>query len=218
MKYICIYSRTPVPGKTKSRLAKVIGPESAADLAGAMLSDLCGVVSTLGSLVHQIWYPPECDPTIFDRFLPCGFTLHKQKGKDLGERMCDTFGQLLQSNPGDQAVIIGSDCVTFSRTSLEAAFSALDTSDIVIQPSEDGGYVLIGQSLWCPEIFSDIPWGNESVFGRSMTRIKNAGISCRKLPLSFDVDTVTDVARIRQLVVEKDYPRTSAWLRNNSIK
>ncbi len=217
MKYICLYAKPPVAGETKSRLAKKIGGVAAAELAGAMIKDVCAAVLEVSEAIPQLWIPPDCTQELFHGYAPSEFTVHRQRGNDLGERMSNTFFDLFADIEEEaQVVIIGSDCITHDHKSLVRAFAALDASEVVLQPASDGGYVLIGQSHWRPEIFEGIDWGSSDVFQQSIGNGIRAEITYELLPESFDVDTIHDVHVLKEFV--RDHSRTHVleWFKANN--
>ena len=215
MNYICIFSKPPIPGRTKTRLAKAIGAEAAATLARAMLQDLCEVVLQVEYAVPQLWYPPHTHPRDFNNAIPTPFTFHQQCGNDLGERMFQTFSQLLREDSRNRVIIIGGDCITHTAGALYMGFSDLDRYDVIVQPADDGGYVLIGQSHCCADIFKDINWGNKDVYGKTIERLRRAEISYKQLPSTFDVDCVDDLRKIRLFIEKHKRPNTSTWIKQS---
>ena len=216
MNYICLYSKAPIPGQAKTRLAKSIGPLAAAELARAMLIDNCDVASNVDGVRRQIWYPPENSINDFSDLMPKGFTLHRQKGTGLGERMSFTFKELLK-NEGNKAIIIGCDCITHTRNSITSAFKVLESSPLVLQPSTDGGYVLIGQSFWNPNVFIDIDWGSNSVFEQTMQKIAQLKVDYELLPTTFDIDRIDDLSKVNYIARDGNSSNTIKCLKKNGL-
>ena len=213
---ICLFAKPPVAGRTKRRLAAGIGDAAAADLSRAMLQDMCDCILDVDNAEPQLWTVPDAVPEDFnDGLVPDRFTFQRQHGNDLGERMAFTMESQLSTGKGQdrsRVLIIGSDCVSHSGESLAAAFDQLADEEIVIQPAADGGYTLVGQSRYCPEMFSDVDWGTESVMDTTRLRLADAGRSWSELPQSFDIDDVSDLDILRRFLSEHCRPRTSAWL------
>ena len=91
----------------------------------------------------------------------------------------------------ESAVVLGSDAPTLPATHVDQAFNLLVRSEIVLGPSTDGGYYLIGLSGPHPEVFAGIDWGTDSVFARTLER--TAGLTLDLVPLWYDVDTPEDL-------------------------
>ncbi len=214
MDFLCLYAKAPKPGETKGRLANVIGNVAAAALSQAMLSDLCHMTIPLAGINRQLWIPPENQTEDFFNIIPPGFTFHQQQGEHLGARMSHTFQQLLTPAGSHRAVIIGSDCITHNHHNLLQAFAALKDYEIVIQPACDGGYVLIGQSQWHPELFTGIDWGSGMVYSETLKIIEKNCLSHLSLPVSFDIDTIADLERLRNYLIAHPRPETARWMNN----
>jgi glycosyltransferase A (GT-A) superfamily protein (DUF2064 family) len=103
------------------------------------------------------------------------------------------FTQMLALCP--RAVIIGCDLMALSAALLDDAARALDSADVVAQPTEDGGYALIGLRAARGELFQGIAWGSPSVWRQTRERINATGLRLAQLPLTWDLDTPADLLR-----------------------
>lgn len=116
------------------------------------------------------------------------------------------FEQRFESHLGDQrsanssiakVVVIGSDCPQLGQNLMRAAFDELEQNEMVIGPSTDGGYYLIGMRKHCFNVFANIPWSTSSVLADTIRQIEAQGISYGLLPPLTDVD---DDASLQTLV------------------
>ena len=96
-----------------------------------------------------------------------------------------------------KVVVIGADCPQLSQVVIQDAYQALDDHDVVIGPSTDGGYYLIGMRERCFEVFSNIPWSTPTVLEQTIQLLENQGIVYRLLSPLTDVD---DFASLLELV------------------
>jgi rSAM/selenodomain-associated transferase 1 len=128
-----------------------------------------------------------------------------QAGADLGERMLAAFRAVFDDGI-DRAVLVGTDCPALSATHLERALRMLRRKDIVLGPSVDGGYYLVGASRVHPALFKDVPWSTDAVFQQTMTIIRRQGLRCALLPVLRDVDKEEDLEhyRARGCVLEEE--------------
>jgi glycosyltransferase A (GT-A) superfamily protein (DUF2064 family) len=94
------------------------------------------------------------------------------------------------------ALVIGSDCPALTPDDLQAAARSLATHDAVLQPAEDGGYVLVGLAREVPGLFEGIRWGEERVMRDTRTRLRAAKATWRELPARWDVDRPQDYQRL----------------------
>jgi hypothetical protein len=92
-----------------------------------------------------------------------------------------------------KVVLIGSDCAELTKDIIENAFQALEHSDVVIGPSFDGGYYLLGMSSFEPDLFENIAWSTPSVFEQTIAKAGQLHLSIAMLPRLNDIDTQEDL-------------------------
>ena len=102
-----------------------------------------------------------------------------------------------------KVVLIGSDCLEVDSDTLERAFAALNENEVVLGPSFDGGYYLVGMSVFRPEIFRDIAWSTETVLEQTIERMTAEGISHSLLEQKHDIDHREDLVQLRDRMNEK---------------
>ena len=107
---------------------------------------------------------------------------------DLGARMREALVQELDAG-ASAAVLIGTDIPSLPVHHITQAFDLLRAKDVVLGPSIDGGYYLVGVSKSTPEIFEDVEWSTPSVLTQTIDRIQRAGNTLGLVPPWFDVDT-----------------------------
>ncbi len=131
-------------------------------------------------------------------FLEPAPVLRPQCAGDLGAKMRSIVVDLAAEGFG-QVVLVGSDIPTLPDAHVAAAFAALDACDqIAISRAKDGGYVLLGLDALYAELFTDIAWSTASVYDTTVKRARERGRSVHELPPWYDVDTVSDLVRLRQ--------------------
>jgi glycosyltransferase A (GT-A) superfamily protein (DUF2064 family) len=96
-------------------------------------------------------------------------------------------------------VVIGTDCPELPAALLDEAFRSLERQDLVLGPTHDGGYYLVGLGRLAPEIFRSIPWGSPSVLATTIERASAGGLSVTRLPNLGDLDTPDDLERLAGL-------------------
>lgn len=126
------------------------------------------------------------------------FKNHLQQGEDLGSRMHHSIHQVLQMH--QKAVLVGSDIPRLSQTILREAFQSLNRHDLVLGPSADGGYYLIGMKKPHPEIFALDQWSNPQVFEQTCQIARNKGLTIALLPMLHDLDTAADLVHFPELL------------------
>ena len=186
---LLIFIKNPQLGKVKTRLAASIGDQKALEVYRKLLSKTHQATSSL-SCARQVWYSNFIEED--DCWAPGDYQKCLQQGSDLGDRMKNAFRQAFED--GYQGVvIIGSDCPDIKPEILKQAFTQLSQRDVVIGPSRDGGYYLLGMSSFYGRLFDGIEWSTPFVFEQTKARIKQLGLSCDTLPTLNDIDTVEDL-------------------------
>jgi uncharacterized protein len=196
-----VFAKAPVPGQVKTRLAHDIGPVAAAALYRRLGRQV--VAAAVGAGYRTIvWFTPpagrDAVRTWLDGLGVAAFS--PQANGNLGTRLAHAFGRSFAA--GDCAVvIIGTDAPGVNRRIVAAAFRALRAHDVVLGPSLDGGYYLIGLSTPQPALFRAIPWSTRGVLRVTEGRARALGLSVRRLPPLRDIDRAQD-ARAMGLLSE----------------
>ena len=200
---LIVFARAPsAPGKT--RLTSGLAPEVAASLRRALLADTLAEAAATGGAICLCYTPETAAAELQDLvrdegFVDAGFLV--QSGADLGARMKEAFRACFAS--GDEhAILIGSDLPTLpGEFIVDAAAALVSPADVVLGPSEDGGYYLVGVSRTRADaaldaLFSEVPWGSPDVLARTLGRLREAGLRVELVAPWFDVDTPEDLARV----------------------
>jgi hypothetical protein len=195
---LIVMAKAPVPGKVKTRLCPPLSPEIAAELYRWFLIDIFQRVASLQEIIKVIAYAPVGTEVLFRDLLPPGkFLLIPQRGQDLGERMANLFEDLFRFGC-DRVSLIGSDLpnlpLEFLRESLEQLKKP--DVDVVLGPSEDGGYYLVGLRKLHAEIFRGVTWSTNTVLAETLARIHQLGLKEVLLSAWYDVDTLLDLRRL----------------------
>jgi rSAM/selenodomain-associated transferase 1 len=141
---LIIFTRYPVPGKTKTRLIPALGAEGAADLQKQMTEHTLERMRPLTEkgMEVQILFDGAEDGEMV-QWLGGGFALAPQGEGDLGERMRLAFSGCFETGV-ERVVIIGTDCPSLGAEDVEEAVDLLEENTLVLGPATDGGYYLIG--------------------------------------------------------------------------
>lgn len=189
---LAIFTNVPIVGQVKTRLASTLTLEGAAALYRGFLLDTVSLAMRVGRCKTFLVYTPrEASPVLQD-MVEQPIDLIPQSSGDLGSRMNDAFKDLL-ARGYELPVIIGGDLPTLPLSRLRTAFLALERSPVVLGPSLDGGYYLIGLRALQPELFEGIAWGTPQVLGQTIDRINRLGLEVRCLEPWYDVDTAEDL-------------------------
>ena len=188
---LALFGKNPLTGEVKTRLGKVIGMEKARKLYVAFLKDLVAQHQNQGYSFSFFVPSPETFDTKEISSQP--FVVEPQLGKGLGERMYDAFSKLLKEH--DKVIIIGGDMPHLSSLQVHKAFEILDKAEVVLGPSEDGGYYLIGMKQAHHELFSNMTWSTDRVLKETIQRANVLNLNYTLLPWLNDVDTAKDLPK-----------------------
>lgn len=186
---LVIMARYPESGAVKSRLAASVGAAAACDLYRAFLQDLDRRLR--GGHWHLVWAvtPPG---SRLHEVLPADGDRHyiDQRGAGLGERMATAFADLFAAG-WRRVLMIGGDCPELDAAAVAAADSALADCDVVVAPTVDGGYALIGLAA-CRDVFAGVAMGTPQVMAQTRAACRRDGLRLRELPQWRDVDELAD--------------------------
>ena len=186
---LIIFVKNPKLGKVKSRLAKSIGDMNALSVYKKLLKMTKEIVIDLefdkrvcySDMIEQedLW-----DNGIFQKGL--------QKGDDLGLRMYNAFKDASEDSY-QKICLIGSDIIELTDEIIIKAFSLLDEHDIVLGPSFDGGYYLIGMKSPTKVLFENIKWSTGVVLAETINEIHKLKLNYALLPTLNDIDEIEDI-------------------------
>lgn len=184
MNTLVIFAKYPEIGKVKTRLAKDIGEVKSRDAYQDFISKLIEEHKGRSYKLVIAFTPSDKKESFIELF--GGLEYIDQGNGNLGDKLYSTFNKL-EGN----VIIIGSDLPDLSYMDIENAFIELDKNDIIIGPAYDGGYYLIGMKK-AYNIFSDIEWSTEKVFGKTIEKIESIGLKYKILQMKRDIDTIED--------------------------
>ncbi len=195
---LLVFAKAPIPGQVKTRLAGQLGARGAALLYQQLLRRTLHIARAARLGPVELWCAPDTRHGFFNACRrQYGVRLRPQGTGDLGQRMNRALHRTLAD--GHPAVLIGGDGASLGAEELRAAFEYLAAGRAaVLGPAADGGYVLVGLSQPCPEIFRGIAWGTETVLGATRRRFARAGVDWAELPSGWDVDVPADLRRLRR--------------------
>ena len=190
---LIVFGRYPVPGVAKTRLIPVLGRVGAASFHRMMTERIVSLASSFAGgrgIKVEVCFEGG-DELKLRRWLGYGTRLSAQSPGDLGEKMYHAFARAF-ANGARRVVLVGTDIPGLNESHLETAFNILESKDLVLGPSKDGGYWLMG--LKTPvDLFQGIKWGSEDVLEKTLIQAKEKAMSVYKLDPLTDIDTVGDL-------------------------
>lgn len=187
-----VFAKQPVAGQCKTRMAAVIGGDSAARVAEAFLRDTAARFDRTGGARCLAYTPPTAEARRSFEGLGGGrYELWPQPEGDLGLRLAAFFEEGLARS--DRVVVIGADSPSLPIEYVERAFALLHDVDCVLGPAADGGFYLMGLRRGNDRLWGGIEWSTPRVLGQIVERIIEARFSLSMLPVWYDVDTWDDL-------------------------
>ena len=195
---LIVFAKNPIPNQVKTRLLPKLSADQAASLYCAFLMDWCETLAELSNVDVVIAYTPPESQSDLQALIGNNVTYIPQTGTDLGARLTSAT-QWACDNGYKKILIVGSDSPTLPLSYISQAILSLNFCDIVIGPSMDGGYYLIGFSsdnlnVVVPYIFEEIAWSTAHVLRQTVERIHTLNATFKLLPPWYDIDTPEDLA------------------------
>jgi rSAM/selenodomain-associated transferase 1 len=179
-----------VPGEVKTRLTPPLDPDEACRLYAAFLEDMAQLAVELPDLSPTLFLVRNANQAACGRLLPDWQHSWQVEG-DLGRRLEAALNELHEA--GDRAVIVGSDHPDLPNSLVRAAYDALAETDLVLGPTPDGGYYLIGTRQAHRDLFEEIEWSSPHTAEQTEQRARQRGLGVARLETWADVDSWQDV-------------------------
>lgn len=190
---LIIFAKAPIPGEVKTRLCPPLDPEEAASLHGSLVLDAIERTKGLQGVTLYVASAPDISHPFFKvmegRY---GARLLEQRGPDLGSRMRLALQDAFDDGCRE-VLLTGTDLPTLPRANLVEGLKLVKGHDVVLGPTPDGGYYLIGLRKPAPTLFEGIVWSTPTVFAETRKKVEAAGLSLGLLPECRDLDTPDDL-------------------------
>jgi uncharacterized protein len=191
---LAVMAKAPIPGTVKTRLAPFLSIEEAAQLSRALLVDQLEHLRAISTADFYLVFSPSDARKMMRQLAPLSFELLPQTEGDLGARMKHAFATLFAKGY-ERIILIGGDLPPVPLAYFDEAFEFLNGPErrVVLGPSRDGGYYLVGLNLRLPEIFEAMTWSHNQVLSQTLAKIVSHGVEHHLLPSWHDVDTLEDL-------------------------
>jgi rSAM/selenodomain-associated transferase 1 len=201
-----VMTKAPRAGSVKTRLVPPLTRDQAAQLNICFLRDTAAAILGAGENGRGIavYTPVGAEPD-YNEILPPGFELLAQRGDGFGERLKFAVEDLFQIGFGSVCLIDSDSPLVPPKTYRDAArLLSMPGDRIVLGPSDDGGYYLIGLKQSKPQLFEDIDWSTERVLEQTKARAAELGVGIELLPASYDVDDDRSLRRLCHDLLDGD--------------
>ena len=203
---LAVMAKAPKPGHVKTRLSPPLNPQQSAALNIAFLRDTMACLQEVAAMVDAdpiVSYTPAGAERDFEEIVPYEVHLVPQRGEGFGERLQHTVEDLFAA--GFRAVcLIDSDSPTVPSAAYVSAVEWLLCGEdcVVLGPSQDGGYYLLGVNASHPALFADIAWSSAAVLEQTLQRARAVELPAHLLRTWFDVDDGQTLVRLFRELAE----------------
>ena len=207
---LVIMAKAPRPGMVKTRLAQSLPVEAVAELYRCLLDDTMALAHSLSAVEVAIM----CPAADVEDLAPLERCVVAQQGEGLAAGLTSVFGHFAAGR-GRRVVAFNSDSPHLPASVLESAFEALTAHDVVVGPTHDGGYYLVGAKAAHPGLFEGDGMGTDSALEALLARARGLQLSVGLTDPFYDIDVKADLARLATelLLAPARAPRTAAWLK-----
>ena len=210
---LVIMAKAPRHGMVKTRLTPGLSPEAVTAFYCCLLKDTLALARSLGDVEVAIMCP-DSDVNELVQLAGNPARVIAQKGKGLAAGLDSVFAHFAE-RPQRRTIAFNSDSPHLPRSVLEDAFETLAAQDLVVGPTHDGGYYLVGAKASHPTLFAGDGMGTSSALERLLSRARALDLSVGFAPPFYDIDVVDDLTRLAAelRLAPARAPRTAAWLK-----
>lgn len=213
-KVLVIMAKAPRLGAVKTRLVPSLSPQAVTDFYCCLLEDTLRLARSLSN-VEVAMMCPESDVKELAEFAGSGTSVIAQKGEGLAAGLTSVFTHFAAAHQR-RIIAFNSDSPHLPHSVLEDAFETLAGHDIVVGPTHDGGYYLVGAKASHPTLFANDGMGTSSALDRLLSRIKALELSVGMAASFYDIDVADDLTRLgaELRLAPTRAPRTAQWLKD----
>jgi len=211
---LVIMAKAPRLGQVKTRLTPSISPAAVTDLYRCLLDDTLAMARSLKDVEVAI-VCPNTDVDELTQFAGDEVGVVPQKGTGLAAGLTSVFAHFTE-NHQRRTIAFNSDSPHLPPSVLEEAFEKLIANDLVVGPTHDGGYYLVGAKTSHPALFAPDGMGTSSAFDRLLSRASTLGLSVDLSDPFYDIDIADDLSRLSTelSLAPSRAPRTAHWLKD----
>jgi uncharacterized protein len=210
---LVIMAKAPRPGEVKTRLASSLSPEAVIALYCCLLDDTLALARSLGDVGVAVMCP-DSDVNELARLAGHQASIVAQKGEGLAAGLTSVFAHFAEDHKR-RVIAFNSDSPHLPRSVLEDAFETLAAHDVVVGPTHDGGYYLVGAKASHPTLFAGDGMGTSSALERLLSRARALELSVGFADPFYDIDVADDLTRLAEelRLAPARAPRTAVWLK-----
>jgi rSAM/selenodomain-associated transferase 1 len=211
---LVIMAKAPRPGAVKTRLATSLSPAAVTAFYCCLLDDTLALAQSLSDVEVAIMCP-DSDVTQLAQLAGREVSVVAQKGEGLAAGLTSVFAHFANDHQR-RVIAFNSDSPHLQRSVLEDAFETLAAHDVVVGPTHDGGYYLVGAKASHPTLFAGDGMGSSSALERLLARVRALELSVGFADAFYDIDVADDLTRLAEelRLTPAKAPRTAQWLKD----
>jgi hypothetical protein len=206
-------AKAPRQGEVKTRLTPSLPLQAVTAFYRCLLEDTLALAQSLGNVEVAIMCP-RADVEELSRLAGNQASVVAQKGEGLAAGLTSVFAHFAEDHQR-RTIAFNSDSPHLPRSVLEDAFEMLAAHDVVVGPTHDGGYYLVGAKASHPALFEPDGMGTSSALETLLSRAQDLGLSVGFADPFYDIDVADDLTRLAAelRLAPTRAPRTARWLR-----
>ena len=210
---LVIMAKAPKPGAVKNRLTPRLSLQAVTAFYRCLLDDTLALARSLVGVEIAIMCP-DSDVNELASLTGQGVRVVAQKGEGLAAGLTSVFAHFVEG-PQRRIIAFNSDSPHLPRSVIEEAFEILRAHDLVVGPTDDGGYYLVGAKASHPTLFSGGGMGTSSTLDRLLSRARVLELSVGFEDPFYDIDVADDLIRLAAELqcAPARAPRTAVWLK-----
>jgi len=220
---LVIMAKAPRPGAVKTRLTSSLSPEAVTVFYCCRLDDTLALARSLGDVEVAVMCP-DSDVNELAQLAGSQVSVVGQKGEGLAAGLTSVFAHFAPAHQREdhrndahqrRVIAFNGDSPHLPRSVLEDAFETLAAHDVVVGPTHDGGYYLVGSKAFHPTLFARDGMGTSSALERLLSRAQGLQLSVSFVESFYDIDVADDLTRLAEelRLAPAKAPRTAAWLK-----
>ena len=210
---LVVMAKAPRPGRVKTRLTPTLSPEAVTAFYRCLLGDTLALARSLDDVEVAVMCP-DSDVSELEELAGNAVRVVAQKGEGLAAGLTSVFAHFVEEDQR-RTLAFNSDSPHLPRAVLEGAFEALTINDVVVGPTYDGGYYLVGAKGSNPTLFASDGMGTSSALEKLLSRARALGLSVGFVDPFYDIDVADDLNRLAAelCLAPERAPRTAEWLK-----
>ena len=209
---LVIMAKAPRLGSVKTRLAESLSLQAVTELYRCLLNDTIALAQLLDHVEIAIMCPASDVEDLSRAVVAKTVRIVPQTGQGLAAALASVFRHFATGR--QRVVAFNSDSPHLPASVLQTAFDVVQACDLVVGPTHDGGYYLVGAKASHPDLFTSGGMGTANALEALLTRARALGLSISLTDPFYDIDVASDLSQLANELqrIPGKAPRTAKWL------